>query len=576
MKRHLEALRTTIRQIRQTTGAPSVSCGVLHHGKVFFTHAEGLANIEKGIVPNDETIYPIASNTKAFTAALCGILVDEGTLSWTDPISKYLPEFQTVHDPEVGKRATLLDLCSHGTGLAPLDNTATGFFDEFLSPGWTGVKKASNLPCVYDFRSQWLYNSFLLDVVGSVISSKCRKRSGLMMHERIFGPLCMTRTFTRSDEYKDDLNSARGYCILDKEPPLLVESLGLQDGELQGASGYIRSTVRDMLTWANAVMEAEEKEAGEGFSSTSTLGLETLSTPLRQMRMIRCAHRPIAIGKDVRENSYGLGWFRHTLPSKYLSSIGPNFSLLPDPPVMNQSGPEKLTIAHWGNFGGCLSAFYTFPATRSAIIVMSNCDGSKGDPTDLIAQAICQELFAMHPRIKFEEYALQAATNATLSWESLVEDWVRNRVQNTRCSPLHQYIGTYMNDAFDITIDITRIPEKDIKFEPNPELLTFNINSLPRQTAKLRHYHYDTWTFIPNSKNDAIKKGMAAFLDLPCLLLAFARNDAGAVSELEWNLQGGACEGPAPNLESSVHPMKFKRIAKEKSEELFHSSCTTI
>lgn len=98
---------------------------------MLFTHAEGLANIEKNITSNEETIYPIASNTKAFIAALCGILVDKGVLSWTEPVSKYLPEFETVHDPEVGKRATLLDLCSHGTGLAPLDNVGTGFFDDF-------------------------------------------------------------------------------------------------------------------------------------------------------------------------------------------------------------------------------------------------------------------------------------------------------------------------------------------------------------------------------------------------------------------------------------------------------------
>ncbi|KAJ6003842.1 hypothetical protein N7540_013124 [Penicillium herquei] len=345
-----EALRATIGKIRQTTGAPSVSCGVLHHGELFFTHAEGLANIEENIASNDQTIYPVASNTKAFITAVCGILVDEGVLSWTDPISKYLPEFGTAHDPEIRKRATLLDLCSHGTGLAPLDCVGVGFFDEFLGSGSMGLKKASNLP----------------------IAS-----------------------------------------------PLLNDALGLEDGELQGASGYVRSTVQDMLKWASAVMGAEENEAkcGEKLSTE----LDASANPLRQMRMIRCAHRPIVLGEEGFENSYGLGWFRHMLPSRYLASIGPNFSLLPQPPVINGNGPPQLKIAHWGDFGGCLSAFYTFPTTRSAIIVMSNCNGAQGDPTDLIAQALCQSLFAMQPRINFEEYALQAAGNARVAWEGLVE-----------------------------------------------------------------------------------------------------------------------------------------------------------
>jgi CubicO group peptidase (beta-lactamase class C family) len=535
---------------------------VLHHGELFFTHAEGLANIEEDIIPNDETIYPVASNTKAFITALCGILVDEGFLSWTDPVSKYLPDFETAYDPEVGKRATLLDLCSHGTGLAPLDCAGVGFFDEFLNPGSTGVKKASNLPTAYDLRTHWLYNNFLLDVVGTVISSKCQKRSGLVMRERIFQPLGMTRTFTRSEEYKEDKNYARGYSILDNGSALLNESPGLEDGEIQGASGYVRSTVRDMLTWAKAVMEAEEN--GQKGSQEPPAGLQSHTNPLRQMRMTRCAHRPIVLGEEGCENSYGLGWFRHMLPSRFLCSIGPNFSLLPNPPVINQNGPPRLAIAHWGEFGGCLSAFYTFPATRSAIIVMSNCNGAKGDPTDLIAQTLCQELFAMQPRIDFEEYALQAANNATIAWEALVEDWVRKRVQNTRHPPLDGYTGTYTNTALDITIKVSKIPENQIRSETNPEMLTFNINSLPRQTARLRHYHYDTWTFMPDSRNDATRKGMAGFLRLPRLLLVFVRNEIGVVSHLEWDLQGGSCEGPAPDLGINVAPVRFLKAKEEQ------------
>ncbi|KAJ5640467.1 hypothetical protein N7528_000092 [Penicillium herquei] len=519
-----EALHTTISKIRKITGAPSISCGVLHHGEVIFTHAEGVANIEDNTPSDDQTIYPVASNTKAFIAAVCGILVDEGLLSWTDPVSKYLPEFKTMHDTEIGKRATILDLCSHGTGLAPLDCVGVGFFDEFLNPGSTGLKKASNLPVAYDFRTYWL--------------------------SIIFFWMCA--------EYEEDKNFARGYSILDDGSPLLNGSLGLEDGEIQGASGYVRSTVQDMLKWANAVMEAEENEGSVDEKILAELSFEN---PLRQMGMIRCAHRPIILGTEGYENSYGLGWFRHMLPSQYLASIGPKFSLLPEPPVINQKGPPQLTIAHWGSFGGCLSAFYTFPAARSAIIVMANCNGAKGDPTDLIAQALCQDLFKMQPHINLEEFALQASSNAKIAWENLVEDWVRKRVQNTEHGPVDEYTGTYINKNLEITIKVSKIPQTDIKSEVNPELLAFNVNSLPRQTARLRHYHYDTWTFIPNSRDDATKKGMDGFLNLPWLLLVFARDEMGIISHLEWDLQGGSCEGPAPNLDANVAPVRFSKVA---------------
>ncbi|RAQ58744.1 hypothetical protein COH20_006848 [Aspergillus flavus] len=465
-------LRTTIGIIRKGTAAPSVSCGVLYHGGVIFSYAEGFTNIKESITANGSTICLIASNTKPFITALRGILVDDGVLSWEDPVSKYISEFQTVHDPEVGKRTTLLDLCSHGTGLAPLGCVGVGFFDEFLGPGSSGVKKAANLPTAYDFRTHWLYNNFRLDVVGTVISSLCGKRSGLVMRERILEPLGMTRIFSRNDEYSDDRNKARGYSILNDAPPLFMDSPGLEDGSIQGASGYLRSTVQDMLVLATAVMEVEEESP-----------IPQHSNPLRQVKMTRCAHRPIVLAENRYEDSYGLGWFRHMLPSKYLSCRGPNFSLLPEPPLINQDGPPRLAIAHWRQFGACLSAFYTFPETRSAVIVMSNCNGANGDPADLIAQALCQELFSMWPRVNFEEYAIQAAHNAKL-------EWVRKRVDNTPCPPPEDFSGLYFYTVFDITIRVAKTLDQSANTGTDTELLSFNINSPPGKTVKLRHYHY--------------------------------------------------------------------------------------
>lgn len=284
----------------------------------------------------------VSSLTKAF-------------LSWTEPISTYLPDFDPVYDSEIGKRATLLDLCSHGTGLTPLDQSSTGFFDELWNPGSANLKKACNLPVSYHFRSGWLYNNYLLDVVGTVISKVCGKRSGLVMKERIFEPLGMTRSFTRNDEFEDK-NSAKGYALFNDASVLPFAPSALQDGSLQGASGYVRSTVNDMLTWANAVLEAEDHESLDSGSFAPSS-----QNPLRQMNRIRCAHRPIVFGKPGLENSFGLGWFRHMLPSKYLASIGPNFSLLPEPPVINKEGPPRLKIAHWAEFGGLSYGSLYFP-----------------------------------------------------------------------------------------------------------------------------------------------------------------------------------------------------------------------
>jgi hypothetical protein len=91
-------------------------------------------------------------------------------------------------------------------------------------------------------------------------------------------------------------------------------------------------------------------------------------------------------------------------------------------------------------------------------------------------------------------------------------------------------------------------------------MLEFQVNSMQSQTAKLRHYHYDTWTFLPDSRDDASRKGMELYMDLPYVLLEFKRDDSDQVCALEWDLQGNSCEGPAPGLADLVKPVRFERI----------------
>lgn len=302
-----------------------------------------------------------------------------------------------------------------------------------------------------------------------------------------------------------------------------------------------------MLTWAKALMEAESDDQPSSFNrEVHSNGPGASEQVLRQMAYIRTTQRPMIDEKSPLEISYALGWFRHMLPSSWLGSIGPNFGLFAEPPLINASGCPRLTIAHWGGFNGFLTAFYTFPSTKSAVVVMANCSPGRGDPTDLVAQHLVQSLFDMQPRVDFQQAAHEAASTAKLMWPALVEELVTQRVQNTKHRPLQDCVCIYQSTDYKVTIDIYELPKAKVGKGPNPELLGFKINSLPRQAAKLRHYHYDSWTFIPDSRDDAVRKGMEGFLQLSLLIMNFVVSDSNELQWLEWDLQGGKFEGPAP------------------------------
>ncbi len=72
---------------------PSASIGIVKDGELIFTGNYGVVEVGKKGAPDANTLYAIASNSKAFTSAIIRMLVQEGKLDWDDPIRKYLPYF---------------------------------------------------------------------------------------------------------------------------------------------------------------------------------------------------------------------------------------------------------------------------------------------------------------------------------------------------------------------------------------------------------------------------------------------------------------------------------------------------
>ena len=95
---------------------PGIAIGVVTDGKLVYGEGHGLLEIGKPEPVDADTIFEIASLTKAFTAAALGLLVDEGKLDWDDRVIDYLPEFR-MYDPWVTREFTIRDLLTHRSGL---------------------------------------------------------------------------------------------------------------------------------------------------------------------------------------------------------------------------------------------------------------------------------------------------------------------------------------------------------------------------------------------------------------------------------------------------------------------------
>jgi CubicO group peptidase (beta-lactamase class C family) len=100
----------------QDWNVPGVSVGIVKDGKMIFSKGYGTKEIGKSETPDGNTLYAIASNSKAFTSALIALLEQEGKLDWDDKVQDHLPYFE-LYDPLVSNMTTIRDLLCHRVGL---------------------------------------------------------------------------------------------------------------------------------------------------------------------------------------------------------------------------------------------------------------------------------------------------------------------------------------------------------------------------------------------------------------------------------------------------------------------------
>jgi CubicO group peptidase (beta-lactamase class C family) len=236
---HLKNIDAYLEKAMKDWQIPGLAIAVVKDDKIIYARGYGVREIGKSEAVNEQTIFPIASSTKAFTAAALGILADEGKLKIDDQVTKYLPEFQ-LYDPFVTKEITIRDLLAHKTNLADADILRLGDNDreEIL-------RRVRFLKPAGSFRSQFNYNNQMYLAAGQIIPALTQKSWDMFLKERIFSPLGMTSTSTTVKELENNLNSARSHAKVGGR----VQSIPYMKTDNSAPSGAINSNVTDMAQW---------------------------------------------------------------------------------------------------------------------------------------------------------------------------------------------------------------------------------------------------------------------------------------------------------------------------------------
>ena len=325
-----------IEQSMARFNVPGMAVAVVEDGEVAYAKGFGVRNLDTQEPVNSETLFGIASNTKAFTSAALAMLVDEGKLNWDDKVIDHLPEFR-MYDPYVTREMTIEDLLRHRSGLGLGQGDLMIWPDtdksvEDIIHGLRYLKPASS------FRSKYAYNNLMFVTAGEVVARVSGMSWNDFVEQKMLQPLGMEASragFSRVPS--SNKNFATGHIPMDgKLHPFFVNYLE----DFRGA-GAIASNVEEMSLWLNTQLNNGTMQNGEQLFSEKQQ--KVMWTP-----HINSMVSDAAFASSRRQFSgYGLGWS-----------------------IQDYHGYKR--VGHGGGILGMVSQVSLIPEEKLGVVILSN------------------------------------------------------------------------------------------------------------------------------------------------------------------------------------------------------------
>ena len=435
----LDKLDNYFAQMVKDWDLPSATIGIVKDGKLVFSGNYGVKEIGKSESPDKNTLYAIASNTKAFTTSVIGMLVQEGKLNWDDKVRKHIPYFE-LYDACVSDQVTVRDLLCHRVGLGTFSGDVIWYKSDFSAEEI--IRRYKHLPQSFEFRSGFGYSNLMYITAGELIEVVTGKSWAENIKERIFVPLGMNRSICTIDDLDSTGNYATPHAREDeKNIPIEWEDWGAV-----AATGGIISSVEDVSKW---MIFNLNHGIWNGDTLLDKTTLNTLWKPHNNFTVDHTSYDDF----NAHFKSYGLGWS-----------------------LRDHHG--RFRVSHTGGYDGMITAVTLIPDENLGVVVLTN--GMKSPMMAATYYAI--DHFLGEDEIDWSAKMLESRNNRQSS-DTRISDRKKARVMGTRPShELSAYAGTYKSDIYGkIMVDLM------------DGRLRLNFDRSPALTATLEHWHHDVF-----------------------------------------------------------------------------------
>ena len=238
-----QAIDKYIDSLLKDWNIPGLALGIVYKDQLIYSKGYGYRNLEQKLPVEATTLFPIASNTKLFTATAAAMLEEEGKLDLDKPVRNYMPML-TFSNDELNTKVTLRDMLSHRTGLPRYDAIWVGSDMSRRE----AISKVVYMKPRLGFREGYIYNNMMYASAGLVLETVTGKSWEDIIRDDIFKPLQMNASVFSKDDMVKSGDYAIGYFEKDSTRQLLPKKFDAQSVAL-GPAGIIKSSVEDMSHW---------------------------------------------------------------------------------------------------------------------------------------------------------------------------------------------------------------------------------------------------------------------------------------------------------------------------------------
>lgn len=507
----IQSLRPAISELLGASGSPGLSLGVLHHGEIIHTEHFGRRNLDEPCLPDDNTIYHVASLSKIMAAGAVAFLVNEGVLNWNLPVRHYLPELAQRED-ELGQKCTLIDLLSNRSGITMANALWGQKYGEFLLPKSEIVHTACHLEAIKPFRSSFVYSQWNYALVTEIVERVTGQTFGTYVNEKILQPLNMQRTsFIR----QEGDNTAFPYAIGDDKTPYRIVSMDMTDETGFAGANAARSSIKDLLSLYRSLLFAFKHQSEHETNSTE-------GSPFKHVRSILSPY--IGVGSVKADDMvYCLGLYRTRLPNNLGVSSMNNLLLGPKRmPRIGINSPGLEVYHHTGNVPGYFASAFLIPSTQSAVVVLTN-SLPFVDPTDFVGQLLVSHLLEEQPPQNLLELCHLGRSASLKSYETLTAQLEKHKTTQAPQFQLTAYEGDYFNSAGNFVLSITK--------RENGLLMT--VQHMPLTKYELVPYDGNVF-YWPANRTAEIKQCMWPIISTGWHKVTFEATNNVIVDQLIW------------------------------------------